>query len=182
MAQSQRSREAIQKKQLTLRDRLWPNLDTDRLWDRKRKVGFTTIPRVMPILLRIMDSVTNGKPVSAAYLDLWCRAHDECFVTLANPTQMAFHAGFTGQRAVTTWKARIRSLAALGFIDVQPGPSGDLSYALLWNPYLVLKRLYREKTPGFTKDLYHALQERTIEIGAHDLDEPDGESESTSTS
>ena len=170
MAPSQRSGEVVQKRQLMLRDKLWPDLDPDLLWDRKKKAGFTTLPRTMPLLLQIMDAMTKGKQVSSTYLDLWCRAHDACFVILAKPTEMAFHAGFTGQRAITTWKDRIKSLAALGFIDVQPGPSGDLSYALLLNPYLVVKRLHDDRRPGFTRDLYNALHERMIEIGAKDLD------------
>jgi hypothetical protein len=123
----------------------------------------------MPLIMVIMDAMSNGKPVSSTYFDIWCRAWDECFVTLDKSREMAFHAGFTGQRAELTWKGRIRLLAELGFIDVKPGPSGDMSYALIWNPYLVIKEHWKNKKPGFTEDLWNALVQRTIQIGAKDL-------------
>ena len=36
----------------------------------------------------------------------------------------------------------MRRLADLGFIGVKPGPLGDLSYAVIYNPYHVIKRAY----------------------------------------
>ena len=168
---TRRTQSKITKKQLLLRDKLWPKVADSKLWLRKVKTGFTTIPRTMPLLLEIMDSLSNGKPVSSAYLDLWCRAYDECFVTLNKPREMAFHAGYSGQRAEQTWTDRIRILAKLGFIDVKPGPSGDLSYALIWNPYQVVKTHHTKKTAGFRDDLFNALIQRANEIRADDLDE-----------
>ena len=167
---SQRAQLKVAKKQLLLRNSLWPNLPDTKLWLRKVKTGFTTIPRTMPLLLEIMDSLSSGRPVSSVYLDLWCRAYDECFVTLNKPREMAFHAGYSGQRAEQTWTDRIRILAQLGFIDVKPGPSGELSYALIWNPYHVVKAHYKAKTPGMREDLFNALIQRANEIGADDLD------------
>ncbi len=103
-------------------------------------------------------------------MELWCRAYDECFVTLNNPQELAFHSGFSGQRAVTTWKQRMRILQELGFIDIKPGPSGEMSYALIFNPYQVIKGMYSTKRPGLTAELYNALAARAISIGANDLD------------
>ena len=160
----------ISQSQLKLRGKLWPDLDTKRLWLRKERKGFTTIPRSLPLILSVLDSMSKRKPLSSTYFELWCRAHDECFVTLNKKEEHAFHAGFAGQRAVTTWKDRIRALASLGFIDVKPGPSGDLSYALIFNPYLVIKQHNQKKTPGLTAAAFNALQQRTTEIGADDLD------------
>jgi hypothetical protein len=94
---------------------------------RQKHDGFTTLPRTMPIILSIMDDLANGHPVSTTYLELWCRVFDEGFVTLSKPREMAFHAGFTGQRGERTWRARIKILADLGFIDVRPGASGPMS-------------------------------------------------------
>jgi hypothetical protein len=47
----------------------------------------------MPLIMSILDDLSNGRPVSMPYLDLWTRAYDEEFVTLARPREMAFHAG-----------------------------------------------------------------------------------------
>ena len=127
----------------------------------------------MPLMMSIMDDLAEGQPVSMTYLELWCRAFDECFVTLSKPREMAFHAGFTGQRAERTWRARMKILSDLGFIDIKEGPSGPMSYALIYNPYLVIRRLHAAKTFGVREDKYNALMERAGEISANDLDMPD---------
>ena len=124
----------------------------------------------MPIILTVVDAMSKGKPLSSTYLELWCRVHDESFITLNKPLEHAFHAGFSGQRAVTTLRERIRTLANLRFLDVLSGPSGDLSYALIFNPYLVIKDHRSNSTPGLTQETYNALLQRVGEIGANDLD------------
>ena len=166
---SQRRVSKITKKQLALRQMVWPDIDEKQLWLRTERDGFTTIPRTMPIIMTIMDGLSKGKPVGATYLELWCRAYDECFVTLNSPQELAFHSGFSGQRAITTWRERMRILQELGFIDMKPGPSGEMSYALVLNPYHVIRELYEKKTPGITADLYNAMAARAISIGADDL-------------
>src|SRR5690242_19275159 len=92
----------IMARRLELRKQLWPELTEDNFWNRKRSTGFATIPRTMPILLQIMDSMSKGKPVSGVYLDLWCRAFDEYVIDLNRKGEMAFSAGFVGQRAELT--------------------------------------------------------------------------------
>lgn len=81
----------------------------------------------MPLMLSIMDDLSEGQPVSSTYLELWCRAFDECFVTLSKTREMAFHAGFTGQRGERTWRSRMKILADRSFIDIKEGPSGPLA-------------------------------------------------------
>jgi hypothetical protein len=114
--------------------------------------------------MSIMDDLA-GQPVSATYLDLWTRAYDESFVTLSKPREMAFHAGFVSQRAERTWKLKLKALHKLHFIDLKSGPSGPESYALIWNPYLVIKRHHERKPPGLREDKYNALAVRALEIG-----------------
>lgn len=167
-----RNKALIAKRQLELRAQLWPELKVTDLWTRKESQGFTTIPRTMPLILAIMDALSKNRPVSTTYLDLWCRAFDECIVTLNKPVEMAFYAGFNGQRAQQTWKGRVELLVELGFIKVQPGPSGPLSYAVILNPYRVIKRHQDLKTAGLPLDLYNALLQRATEIGATDLAPP----------
>jgi hypothetical protein len=161
----------IAQKQLALRNRLWPGLQEGLLWHRRLSHGFTNIPRTMPLMMSIMDDLSKGKPVSAAYLDLWCRAFDESFVVLSRSREMAFHAGFDGQRGERTWRERIKILAELSFISLKEGPSGPMSYALIHNPYLVIKWHHAQKTPGLVEAKYSALLERALEIGAADLDD-----------
>jgi hypothetical protein len=163
----------IAQRQLELRAKLWPHIKPGHLWQRKEHQGFYTIPRTMPIILSIMDDLSKGKPISTTYLELWARAFDECFVSLSKSREMAFHSGLTGQRAERTWKDRIKTLAKLGFIETQSGSSGAMSYAIILNPYLVIRSLGEKNHPGIRDDKYHALMERAAEVGATDLDMPD---------
>jgi hypothetical protein len=110
---------------------LWPGVTNDHLWYRRDRDGFASIPRTMPLMMSIMDDLSGkGFPVGQTYLEMWCRLFDECFLTLNRPEELAFHAGFVGQRAVRTWRDRVRRLRDLGFLDLKSGPMGELSYAL----------------------------------------------------
>lgn len=163
----------IQKQKAALRASLWPGLDEKRLWAYKATGGWLNIPRAMPLLLRIMDNMSKGKPVSQTYLDLWCRTYNDSFVIANKPIEMAFYAGFNGERAVRTWADRIAILAKLGFIDVLPGPGGPIGYILIWNPFQVLKE-YQAKG-GVDQKSYNALIERLIETGTDELAEPEAD-------
>jgi hypothetical protein len=122
--------------------------------------------------MNIMDGLSGkGFPVGQTYLELWCRLYDELFLTLNRPEEMAFYAGFTGQRAVRTWRDRVKRLADLGFIDLKSGPLGDMSYAVFFNPYHIIKRAYLKG--DVAEDKYRALVIRANEIGAFDLDDID---------
>ena len=158
----------IDQKKLSMRQKLWPDIADDRLWSTTK--GWLTVPRALPLLMRIMDALADkGKPVSPTYLDLWCRTYnDDSFVIAAKPHEMAFYAGFSGQRAQNTWMARIRQLVDLGFILISDGASGPAHYILILNPYHVIRRHIDE---GKIQAAFaNALAERMLEIGADDLD------------
>lgn len=158
----------IIRKKIKLRQKLWPELTSPMVWDRQTSDGWLSVPRSMPLLMRIMDSLSKGKPVSSAYLDLWCRTYDDAFVIAGNEREMAFFSGFTGERAVRTWSSRIAILKKLGFIDVKEGPSGPISYILMFNPYHVVHKLYEDNR--IDPILYRSLEQRAMEIGAQDLE------------
>ena len=123
-------------------------------------------------MMSIMDDLSGkGFPVSRTYLEMWARLREEQFLTLNRPEEMAFHAGFEGQRALRTWKDRVQRLADLGFINLKPGPIGDLSYAIFYNPYHVVKRAHLAGRIQERK--WQALVIRANEIGAFDLDDID---------
>lgn len=159
-----------------LRSKLWPELEPNKqLWHRKRRDGFVSIPRTMPLIIDIIDGLSKGTPAGSTYLELWCRSFDEMYISLSRSKELAFHSGFTGQRAERTWAEKIRKLDELGFISVKEGQAGPLSHALIFNPYHVVKRLYESGNSGIPKDKYNALVERAIEIGANDLDDEEEE-------
>lgn len=163
---------SILARQLEARAKIWPEITNHMLWDRTERDGFATVPRAMPLIMNIMDGLSDkGFPVGQTYIEMWCRLYDELFLTLNRPEEMAFYAGFTGQRAVRTWKDRVKRLADLGFINLKSGPLGDMSYAVFFNPYHIIKRSYvRGDVP---EDKYRALVIRANEIGAFDLDDID---------
>lgn len=168
MVESKKRRITVaEKKRRAVQEVIWPGLDQSRLWLRLDSTGFITIPRTLPLVVEIINCMTKGAPAGPAYLELWCRSHDECFADLNDEEAMAFSAGFTGQRAVHTWRGRIQALHKLGFIDLQN--RAGKTYALIWNPYLVIENHHRQKTPGLTEDHYAALAVRVAEIGARDL-------------
>jgi hypothetical protein len=160
----------ILKRQLDTRQKLWPGIENDRLWYRRDRDGFASVPRTMPLMMNIMDDLSGkGFPVGQTYLEMWCRLFDECFLTLNRPEELAFHSGFFGQRAVRTWRERVRRLANLKFIDIKSGPMGELSYALFWNPYHVIREHHAQGMVQESK--WSALVVRANEIGSTDIDQ-----------
>jgi hypothetical protein len=162
--------EKIAEKRLEQRRRIFPHITDADLWRRQTSKGFTTIPRGLPLVMMLMDRLSKGKPVSATYFELWCRMFDESFLHL-KPREMAFYSGFSGQRAEQTWTERMRILQRLGFIKIQPGAEGEMSYAVVLNPYTIIKNHFEKKTPGLDAAAYNALLQRAVEIGAKDLDD-----------
>lgn len=165
-----RKKRSILERQIDARSKLWPELEPNMLWNTGD--GWVALPRLMPLMMSIMDDLSGtGRPVSRTYLEMWARLREEQFLTLNTPEEMAFHAGFEGQRALRTWKDRVKRLAELKFIGLKEGPIGNLSYALFYNPYHVVKREYLKKNVQERK--WQALVIRANEVGAFDLDDID---------
>lgn len=163
-----REASAIAKKFLDQRNAFWPNTESN-LWNRTAHKGFATIPKTMPLVLQVMDDLSNGKPLSSTYLGLWCATWDNSFVTISKPQEMAHAAGFGGQRAEYTWGSRMKLLQELGFIDIKPGKAGAISYVIIWNPHYVIRWHRQQKTPGLLEGTYNALLDRAVEVGAKDM-------------
>lgn len=162
---------SVLERQLDARAKLWPSVTGDMLWSLDKE-GWVGVPRLMPLMMSIMDDLSDkGFPVSRTYFEMWSRLREESFLALNRPEEMAFHAGFEGQRALRTWKDRVQRLGAMGFIGLMPGPLGDLSYAVFYNPYHVIKRAYLRGDVQEKK--WQALVIRANEVGAFDIDDLD---------
>ena len=170
--QSRAARMAAQR--LALRAELWPHVSDAEVWNRKKEVGFVTIPRTLPLIMQIQDSLTKSMPVSGAYLDLWCRVFDEGFVRLDKPHEQALASGFTTQRGPGIWSSRLDLLEKHGFIALAPGAQGRRSFALIFNPYQVIQRKRSEIIPSF----YNALVSQAMAIGAQGFASPSQEGSS----
>lgn len=167
---NKKQRSKIAHKKAQMRAKLWPDVADGALWLRANTDGWLSIPRAMPLIQRIMDTLApKGKPVSATYLDLWCRTFNDAFLVVTNPREMAYYSGFSGERAEHTWTTRVNILRDLGFIDTRSGVT-PINYVLIFNPYHVIKR--HHASGDVNEASYNALQQRMLEIGAHDLDDP----------
>lgn len=144
---------------------LWGD-DTVVVWSRHDDDGYSTIPRTLPHICRILDDLSgSGAPLSQVYCALWCRVSDEGFVEIRDKDALAYESGFSGQRAVSAWLGRMKKLKELGFISCRPGSSGDFQYVLLAHPLIVIKEIY--DGDGKRKDQrYNALAARIVDVGA----------------
>lgn len=167
MAKLRKTRAA--RKTLELRSTLWPDLDKSLLWDSYIDDGYTPVPRTMPIIMSIIDDLTKGKPASSAFLELWCRAYNEMYVSLGAAATLATHSGYSGLRAVRMWQERIELLDQLGFIRTKSGSAGRFSHAVILNPHKVIRALFEGGHQGISKDKYEALVERAAEVGSDDF-------------
>jgi hypothetical protein len=156
---------------IAMRKHLWPTVTDEHLWllDDKRRKGFSSIPRVMPILMNMIGDASKhvsakSVPAGRSYLVLWCRVFGEGFVEVENEAIAASEAGYTGERSVSTWREHIRVLKELGFIDYRPGQAGPMQFILLFNPYPVAKALRNRKWVQEVQ--YTSLLQRAIKIGA----------------
>ncbi|MGC6360576.1 hypothetical protein ACNGTP_10645 (plasmid) [Bisgaard Taxon 45] len=154
---------------------LWGNeLESIPRWSRKRNNGFVTFPRWLPIIHRIMDKLSQGKPMSSTYLSLWFRVNDDGFIHIKDEKQMAIESGFDSERKISTWKTRMRELEKFGFIVSRKGVKGEFEYVLIVNPLCVIENLKNldeyNSLPYSIKDTIGQyeinLKERMAEVGA----------------
>ena len=143
----------------------FPNMPDAFVWRRKRNDGYTTVPRTLPIAMQAIDAQSKGQPAGHVLFCLWARTPDHPLVTIENPATFASEAGFVGERAVDTWRRRMKKLRELWFITTRPGPSGEFHYVLLLNPNAAMEWM---RSTGLMNDgLYGRFTDRAIEVGAY---------------
>ena len=60
---------------------IWPDVKPEHLWDRAEFTGFTTIPRTLSLILRVIDGL-DSRRLSRVYFDLWCRSFDDYVIDI----------------------------------------------------------------------------------------------------
>lgn len=143
----------------------FPTIQLEWLWHRKLNDGFCTIPRTLPIAMQAIDDQSKGQPAGHVLFCLWARSPDHPVVTIENPATFAAEAGFTGVRAVDTWRRRMKRLEELNFIVRKAGATGDFHYVLLLNPnasveWMRCHRLVQD-------ELYGRFLDRVADVGAY---------------
>jgi len=129
------------------RQQYWPNEDP---WTGEED-GWFKSPRTLPLLLVLLKTkVLRGKESPAStYLELLSHHYGGGLVELRSESEHAYAAGFTGTRAVRSWKERITVLEKVGFIKTQGLGAQKLKYVLLLHPVNVVQAL---RTAGDVDD------------------------------
>lgn len=159
---SAKSRHMGQRKR-DLRDKLWPGSEKE-VWNRHESKGFTTIPRILSLILHLI-TITHGKRSgnpSMVYLDLWCRVFDDGVVEVTDEEDFAYAAGYSTSRGVRTWRSHVRLLIELGFVRGLKKGSREFGYLLIVDPYLVAEKLHNEdRVPEQWWNAFLALVHKT---------------------
>src|SRR6266849_362819 len=97
-------------KRLELRDRLWP--DAEQLVVKADEKGWSKAPRVLPLILNLTRNkkITGKLDCSTVYHELWSRDFGQGIVEIFDEAEHAFGAGYVGERAVRSWRERVRKL------------------------------------------------------------------------
>ncbi|WP_221965463.1 hypothetical protein [Rhizobium laguerreae] len=143
----------------------FPGFHPAWIWTRKTNDGFSTMPRTMPIVMQIIDAQTKGQPAGHTLFCLWARSQDHPVLMIENPATFAAEAGFIGERAVDTWRKRMRQLRDLWFIQTKPGASGEFHYVLLTNPNAAVEWMRSQKKVQDV--LYSRFIDRLMDVGAY---------------
>jgi hypothetical protein len=164
-AQAERKRPSkpAQKRE-ELRETLWPG-SQNRVWSRRGNVGWTTIPRLLPLAMQLIRLLASKGDPSGVYMELWARSFDEGIVSITDESVCAYASGYTGTRAVRTWREHILTLAELGFIEYKPAGNREIGHILVLNPLLVCARLYHKKDRKIPEEWWTAFVTRANEVG-----------------
>lgn len=165
---SRRKRKNLAERRAEQRDSLWPDSEKE-LWSRKSNDGFTTIPRVLPLVAALAKYLAKGKDGDPAsvYFELWSRSTDEGIVQIRDEQECAYASGYSGPRAHRTWRERMGTLESLGLIRSRPSGVRPYAFVLLINPLLAAVRLHADKKRKVPEGWWVAFQVRASEIGAH---------------
>lgn len=147
-------------------ERHFPEFPREWLWIRTVNDGYTTVPRSLPLAMQAIDARSKGQPAGHTLFCLWARSPDNPLIAIENPATFAVEAGFSGERAVHTWRRRMKKLVELNFIMAKKGTSGDFHYVLLLNPNVGVEHM--NEIGLVQEDLYNRFVDRLSEIGAAD--------------
>lgn len=166
--------------ELNLRNNIFPGAEK-RLWEKTRDQGFVTIPKTMPYIVLMLNEMSEkGKPLGDIYQILWTYTwNNNGFVRLGNMSDLAFVAGFKGERGERTLRERLRALEELGFLELKPHGSNPTGFAFIPNPHPVVLALHeahatadaagKAKLPPLREETFMAFLVRATDIKAADV-------------
>lgn len=157
-------RKRMAERRLELRNQLWSDAEKV-VWDRKNAVGFSTIPRLLPLIMSLLKQISSPGDPSSVYLDLWARQMDDGLVEVTNEEDFAYSSGYSGTRAARTWRERVDALEDLGLIRVKEKGVRRHGYILVLDPIQVCKMLRQESRSRVPDEWWVAFVARADEVG-----------------
>lgn len=150
----------------SIRSRLWPARDGLTWPPATGHGGWFKAPRCLPLLLKILKfkSVSDDKDPGRAYVQLLSEAWDDSVVVMRDEGDHAELAGYDRRRGIRTWRERVRLLAKLGFVEVEPAGEREFGYVLLRDPYLVVEQLHRDGL--IDRAMFNLFDAKWTEAGA----------------
>lgn len=176
--QAQKKGAKAKQTNIDLRKVHWADVKDEDIWllsNEHKRFGFAQVPRTLSLVINIINEIAKKKygkavPAGKTYFALWLHHYGEGLVRIASEAQIAYEAGYGGQRNVSTFRQHMEVLKEIGFIDFRKGVKGPMHYVLLLNPYNVMKRLREQKDETGEKlvsdEQYAALVERVNDIGS----------------
>jgi len=146
-----------------LREVLWPGSE-GRVWSAAKETGYCCVPRVLPLLQLLMKDKTvmggaQAGDCGPVYLELMTHSRGQGIVEIISEGEHAYLAGYSGSRALRTWRERIASLEKAGFLEIRPRPNQAIGFILLVHPHLAVTSLKEKgKLPEGWWETYQRLQ------------------------
>lgn len=142
-AQSAAATNAAAKRE-RIRDKLWPNA-SERVFVSKRSKGFAQIPRVVPLVARLINEIGGSENAGPLYQVLWSQDWGQGIVEVRSSKALLYLAGYSGagSRADRTWRERIRILTSLGFVETGKVGLDEDAYLLLIDPHIAVLALQK---------------------------------------
>ena len=128
---------------VAIRQQFWAK---EKAWTGENKKGWFRAPRTLPLLLELLRSkeLSGRTDPSSAYMALWARHFDGGVIEITNELDLAYNAGYSGNRALRTWQERMALLETLGFIKSQKIANQRYRYVLLLDPGIVVESLAKQ--------------------------------------
>jgi hypothetical protein len=127
-----------------IRRKFWPN---ERAWITSRRKGYFNAPRSLPLVFELLKSKkinTKRVDLSLTYLALWARLLGEGVVEITNEHEVAYDAGYSGERQRRTWRERMALLEELGFIKSKQIAGQPYRYVLMIDPAVAVAKFERD--------------------------------------
>jgi hypothetical protein len=140
-------------KRLKTRDTLWPDVGPI-VFDTSDKAirGYARIPRVVPMVARLINAVGGSENAGALYQTLWAQDWGQGIVEVKSFRTLLYEAGYAGKgsRVERTWHERIDILKKLGFIKTARKGLDECAYILLIDPHIAVLKLINNKVLSTT--------------------------------